>query len=51
MNAASGKYQHIIRQASVGVDGVINIADDLIVRGKTAAEHDQPLRKLISTSK
>lgn len=29
------------------VEGVVNIADDLIVHGKTVLEHDQNLQKLL----
>lgn len=48
VNAAPEKYQHVIRQAIPGVEGAINIADDLIVHGKTDAEHDQNLHKLFT---
>lgn len=48
VNAAPEKYQHVIRQAIAGVEGAINIADDLIVHGKTDAEHDQNLHKLFA---
>ena len=29
------------------VEGVVNIADDLIVHGKTVLQHDQNLQKLL----
>ena len=48
VNAAPEKYQHVIRQAIAGVEGVVNIADDLIVHGKNTSEHDQNLHKLLA---
>ena len=48
VNAAPEKYQHIISQVIADIEGVINIADDLIVHGKTVAEHDQSLHKLLA---
>ena len=47
VNAAPEKYQHIISQVRADIEGVVNIADDLIVHGKTVAEHDQSLHKLL----
>jgi len=46
VNAAPEKYQHIISQVIADIEGVVNIADDLIVHGKTVVEHDQNLHKL-----
>ena len=34
VNAAPEKYQHVIRQAIAGVEGAVNIVDDMIVLGK-----------------
>lgn len=48
VNVAPEKYQHIIRQDIVDVDGVVNIADDLVVHGRTVAEYDQNLQKLLA---
>ena len=48
VNAAPEKYQHIISQVIADIKGVVNIADDLIVHGKTVVEHDQSLRKLLA---
>ena len=48
VNAAPEKFQHVIRQIIADVEGVVNIADDLIVHGKTISEHDQNLHKLLA---
>ena len=48
VNAAPEKYQHIISQVIADIEGVVNIADDLIVHGKTVAEHEQSLPKLLA---
>ena len=48
VNAAPEKYQHIIRQVIAGTEGVVNVADNLIVREKTVLEHDQRLYKLLA---
>jgi len=48
VNAAPKKYQHIISQVIADIEGVVNIADDLIVHGKTVVEHDQNLHKLLA---
>lgn len=48
VNVAPEKYQHIIRQDIVDVDGVVNIADDLVAHGRTVAEYDQNLQKLLA---
>ena len=39
---------HVIRQIIADVEGVVNIADDLIVHGKAISEHDQNLHKLLA---
>ena len=48
VNAAPEKYQHIISQVITDIEGVVNIADDLIVHRKTVVEHDQSLHKLLA---
>ena len=42
VNAAPKKYQHIISQV------IADIADDLVVHGKTVVERDQSLHKLLA---
>ena len=39
VNAAPEKYQHVISEVIADIGGVVNIADDLIVHGKTVVEH------------
>ena len=41
MNSAAEKYQQIIRQVASDIGGVQNIADYLIVHGKSIEEHGQ----------
>lgn len=48
VNAGPEKFQHVIRQTIADVERVANIADDLIVHGKTISEHDQNLHKLLA---
>ena len=48
VNAAPEKYKHILSQVIADIEGVVNIADHLIVHGKTVAEHDQSLHKLLA---
>ena len=36
-------YQQIIRDVLRGCEGVINIADDLVIHGNGAAQHDERL--------
>ena len=47
VNSAPEKYQQIIRQALSGINGVHNIADDLVVHGKNQEEHDRNLHSVI----
>ena len=47
VNSAPEKYQQIIRQVVSDIDGVQNIADDLILHGKSIEEHDQSLHKVL----
>ena len=48
VNVAPEKYQHIISQVIADIERVVNIADDLIVHGKTVVEHDQSLHNLLA---
>ena len=41
VNAAPEKYQHLITQSMAGLQGVVNIADDLIVHGRDTKQHDK----------
>lgn len=44
---ASELFQHVIQQRVInGLEGVRNLADDIIVFGKTEEEHDQRLERL-----
>ena len=47
VNAAPEKYQHIITQSMAGLQGVANIADDLIVHGRDTEEHDKNLNSVL----
>ena len=47
VNSAPEKYQQIIRQVVSDIEGVLNIADDLVVHGKSIEEHDQSLHKVL----
>ena len=47
VNAAPEKYQHIITQSMAGLQGVANIADDLIVHGRDTEEHDKNLHGVL----
>ena len=47
VNAAPEKYQHIITQSMAGLQGVANIADDLIVHGRDTEEHDKNLHSVL----
>ena len=43
LSSASEMYQFVIQQALQGIPGVRNISDDIIVFGKTRADHDRSL--------
>ena len=43
-SAASEVFQHAINQALAGVEGVINISDDILIFGTTQAAHDKAPR-------
>ena len=47
VNAAPEKYQHIITQSMAGLQGVANIADDLIIHGRDTEEHDRNLHSVL----
>lgn len=46
-NAAAEIFQYTLQTALQGLDGVKNIADDIIVFGSTRAEHDSNLEKCL----
>ena len=46
-NAAAEIFQHTLQQQLQGLTGVKNIADDIIVYGKTREEHDNNLDKCL----
>ena len=48
VNAASEIFQDQIRQALVGLEGVINASDDILVWGKSEAEHDLRLAAVLN---
>ena len=41
VTSAPEKYQQIIRDVLRGCDGVVNIADDLVIHGKDLEQHDE----------
>ena len=47
ISSAPELYQHIIQQVICGCPGAMNIADDIIVFGATAEEHDRNLHLLL----
>jgi len=47
VNSAPEKYQQILTQVISDIGGVQNIADDLIVHGKSNEEHDRNLHTLM----
>ena len=47
VSSASEICQHAIARALSGIDGVTNMNDDIIVYGKTKAEHDRNLRNVV----
>ena len=48
INAASKVFQNAIQRAIQGLDGVKNIADDIIVWGNTQQQHDQRVEQLFA---
>ena len=49
VNSAPELYQHVLRQVLRNCEGTANIADDIIVHGKTKDEHDKRLLKVFQT--
>ena len=47
VTSAPEKYQQVIRDVLRGCEGVANIADDLVVYGKGAEEHDRRLLEVL----
>ena len=44
--SAAEIFQDVIRETLEGIDGAINISDDILVFGKTLEEHDHNLKAL-----
>ena len=47
INASAEIFQHALQQSLQGIQGVRNIADDIIVHGKSREEHDKALRNCL----
>lgn len=47
VNSAPEKYQQIVRLVLANIEGVQNIADDLVVHGKNVEDHDRNLENVI----
>ena len=47
MNSAPEQYQNIVRQTIADCPGATNIADDIVVHGKTTEAHDRNLITLL----
>jgi len=47
-NSAAEELQHVIRALISDINGVINIADDLLIYAKTEQEHDEILTKVLN---
>ena len=50
-NAAAELFQHTLQQHLQGIEGVRNIADDIIVYGKSKADHDRALENCLQRLK
>ena len=46
-NAVMEIFQHVLQQNLQGIQGVLNLADDIFVFGKTRREHDTALRNCL----
>ena len=46
-NAAIEIFQHVLQETLQGINGVLNIADDIVVFGKTRKEHDLALQNCL----
>ena len=44
ISSAAEIFQNVNRETLEGIDGAMNISDDILVSGKTHEEHDQNLR-------
>ena len=40
-------FQHVLKEALQGINGVLNIADDIVVFGKNRKEHDLALQNCL----
>ena len=49
ISSASELFQNVIAQVFDGIYGVMNISDDIIVSGKSQAEHDNYLKKVFAS--
>jgi len=47
ISSASEVFQNTIRQALEGIEGVLNISDDILVHADTQEEHDRRLRLVL----
>ncbi|XP_028413782.1 uncharacterized protein K02A2.6-like [Dendronephthya gigantea] len=47
VNSASEQYQHEIQRALAGLEGQVNISDDIIVYGQNQKEHDTRLENVV----
>ena len=45
-SSASEIFQHVVKQQIDDIDGVVNISDDVIIFGKTQADHDRALHEV-----
>lgn len=48
INSAAEVFQNTIRQVLQGIEGVINISDDILVHGKSQEEHDRALHAVFT---
>lgn len=48
VNSAAEVFQNAIRQTLTGLDGAINVSDDILVWGKSAEEQDRRLNAVLS---
>ena len=51
INSAPEVYQHVIQQTLQGCEGVANISDDIIVHGRSTAEHNKRLQQVLERLK
>ncbi|KAK9754386.1 Reverse transcriptase (RNA-dependent DNA polymerase) [Popillia japonica] len=51
INAAAEIFQDTVRQVLVGIAGVINVSDDILVFGKSKEEHDVALESVLERLK